>query len=90
MNQNKKIRLYTIPNCKYCVEMKEGLKKRNIQFTEIDVSLSKNDKEFKDVVKISKTESVPTVIVGKNLLAPDVNFWSIEQGLGLIEKILNE
>lgn len=83
-----KVRVYSIPKCKFCTQMKDGLKEKNIEFEDIDVSLPENDKEFNEVVKISKTESVPTVIVGKNLLAPDVNFWSIEEGLNLVEYIL--
>jgi glutaredoxin len=83
-----KVNVYTIPNCGFCVKMKDGLKERGIEFTEVDVSLEENDDIFKQVVEISGTESVPTVIVGTNLIAPDVNFYSIEQGLDLVEHIM--
>ena len=36
------IKVYTIKNCKYCVEAKDYLKKHNIQFEELDLSAKEN------------------------------------------------
>jgi glutaredoxin len=68
--------------------MKEGLTEKGIKYEEIDVSLPENEKIFDEVVKISETEAVPTVIVGKNLLAPDINFSSIKEGVELVKYII--
>ena len=87
--EKMKIRLYSIPNCKFCVEMKDGLIKMGLDFKEIDVSLPDNEKEFEEVIGISKTESVPTLIVGRYLLAPELNFWTITEGLKMVTEILN-
>ena len=90
MNQKREVYVYSIPNCPYCYDMKKGLLDKGINYTEIDVSLDKYEDEFDEVVKITGTDAVPTVLVDKLLLAPDVNFWSIEQGISLIEKLINE
>lgn len=85
---NLPIIVYSIPNCPYCKTLKDNLTERGIEFTDVDVSLDENDAKFDEIMKVSGTDSVPTVTVGKNLLAPDVNFSSIDQATELIEYIL--
>lgn len=83
-----KVIVYSIPNCPFCKTLKDNLTERNIEFKDVDVSLPEHEKEFDEIMKVSGTDSVPTVIVGKNLLAPDVNFHTIDQATELVEYIL--
>ena len=85
----KKINVFSIPNCPFCVDIKNKLRDANISFNDIDVSLDENEKEFEEVIKISGNDSVPTITVGKHLLAPNVNFHSIDEAFELINYILD-
>ncbi len=91
MNQLKsmKIKVYTIPKCPYCTKLKELLDQKEIKYEIVDVSLDEHEEEFKKLMEISGCESVPMVTVGVHLLAPDVNFSTIEQAANLVEFIIN-
>ena len=75
-------------NCPYCDELKELLTKENIEFTDVDINLPENKEEADMVFKITKVDSVPIVKVGKQLLAPDVSFTSIEDAFILTKQFM--
>lgn len=90
MNQLKsmKTKVYTIPKCPYCSKLKTLLDEMNIEYETIDVSLDEHEEEFKKLMEISGSDSVPMITVGVNLLAPDVNFSTIDQAAKLVKYIL--
>ena len=53
------IKIYSTPTCVYCKNLKEYLQSLNIDFVDIDVS--KDEKELKEMVKISNQMGVPVV-----------------------------
>jgi len=60
LQQNKNmIKIYSTPTCIYCKNLKEYLQSLNIDFVDIDVS--KDEKELKEMVKISNQMGVPVV-----------------------------
>lgn len=90
MNQLKsmKTKVYTIPNCPYCSKLKNLLDEMNIGYETVDVSLDEHEEEFKKLMDVSGSDSVPMITIGVNLLAPNVNFSTIEQAAKLIKHIL--
>ncbi len=84
------IKLYTLKNCPYCVELKSLLEKDNIEFLEIDIDLPEYEKEFSEIVKIAKSETVPMVKVGNKLLVANLSFHTIKDGHLLVKKLLDE
>lgn len=82
------IKIYTIPACPYCLELKNMLDDNNIIYEIVDVSLDENQELFNQLVEISGSESVPMVTIGVHLLAPNVNFSTIKQCFELILYIL--
>jgi len=82
------IRLYTIDNCPYCTELKELLMKENIEFTEVNVNLPENQDEYNKLHEITKSDDVPIIKVGKQLLVPNISFKSIKEGFDLTKKFL--
>mgnify|MGYP001558679060 CR=1 FL=1 len=83
------IRIYSIPKCPYCNELKELLQKENIEYKDIDVDLPENQKEFNKVLEIAKTEYLPIVLVNKRLLVANKSFQTILECVELIKKFLN-
>ena len=58
----KKITIYTTPYCPFCVRAKELLKKKNIDFKEID--LSEDPEKFDEMIKKSNgARTVPQIFV---------------------------
>lgn len=60
------IKIYSTPTCVYCKTLKEYLKKKNIEFSEIDVT--KDEKELEQMIKISGQMGVPVVDIGGDVI----------------------
>ena len=82
------VKIYSIPDCPYCSELKEILTNENIEFIDVNVNLEENEKEFSRIQKITESDSVPIVKVGKQLLVPNVSFQSIREAADLTKKFL--
>jgi glutaredoxin len=83
------VRVYTIEHCPFCIELKGLLTDENIAFEDIDVNLKENEEEYNHLYEITKSDEVPIVKVGKQLLVPNVSFSSIKQCVDIIKKFLN-
>ena len=84
-----KVRLYTMNNCPYCMELKTALQSLGIDYIEINVNLVENEKEFTELIKKTKSSDVPVVIVNKKILSPNISFRSISELVNNIVDLLN-
>jgi glutaredoxin len=84
----KMIKVYSIPACPYCNELKDILTKEGIEFIDINVNLPENEAEYNELHKLTKSDEVPIVKVGKQLLVPNVSFKSIQEAAELTKKFL--
>jgi glutaredoxin len=84
------VKIYSIPECPYCTELKEILTKEGIEFTDVNVNLPENETEYNKLHEITKSDDVPIVKVGKQLLVPNVSFRSIREASYLVIKFLSE
>ena len=82
------IKIYTITNCSFCAELKELLKTENIEFIDVNVDLDENEAEYNEINRISQSDDVPIIKVGKQLLVPNISFKSIKEGVELVKKFL--
>ena len=82
-----KVFIYTIDSCPYCTELKEILTKEGVEFTDINVNLPENEKEYDKIYELTKSEMVPIIRVGKQLLVPEVSFKSIKEAAELAKKL---
>lgn len=82
------VKIYSIPQCPYCTELKEILTKEGIEFLDVDVSLDENEVEYNQIHEITKSDDVPIVKVGKQLLVPNVSFQSIREAADLTKQFL--
>jgi glutaredoxin 3 len=84
----KKIKIYSIPECKYCNELKELLTKDGIEYEDVNIMLQENAKEYEKIYAATKSEQVPIVLIGKQLLVPEVSFKSISEAAILTKNFL--
>jgi glutaredoxin len=82
------IRIYSIPECPYCTELKEILTNEGVEFTDVDVNLPENEEEYDKIYEMTKSDEVPIVLVNKQLLVPNVSFKSIREAADLTKKFL--
>lgn len=82
------VKIYSIPQCPYCTELKEKLTENNIEFVDVNVYLEENKEEYNMIVEKTKSDEVPIVRVGLQLLVPNVSFKSITEAYDLTKKFL--
>lgn len=82
------VRIYTIENCSYCIELKEILTKEGVEFIDINVNLPEHENEYNELHAIIKSDDVPVIKVGKQILVPNVSFQSIRQAADLTKTFL--
>jgi glutaredoxin len=85
----EKVKIYSIPECPYCTELKEILTKEGIEFIDVNVNLTENEAEYDKIYSVTKSDQVPIVLVGNQLLVPEVSFKSIEEAAKLTKNFLN-
>jgi glutaredoxin len=80
--------VFTLENCKYCVNLKKILNKYKINFSEIEVN--QNRDIWNKVVSQTGHNSLPTVYISEEnseegiVFVPDIDFKSTKE---LVEKI---
>ena len=59
--QNKRVVIFTTPNCPWCRKTKEYLRRNNIRFKEIDVT--KDHAAARDIVRKTGQRGVPVILI---------------------------
>ena len=62
------ITIYTTPTCKVCKKVKAYFKSKNVEYTEVDMSIGgiKKNQEMKKMFKKMKLKTYPVVIIQKD------------------------
>lgn len=84
------IKVFSFPACPYCAQLKGLLQDAGVNFTDINIELNENKAEFNKISEISKCDEVPIIVVGTQILIPDVSFRSIPEAVILTLKLFNE
>jgi glutaredoxin 3 len=82
------IKIYSIEDCPYCTELKNILTEEGIEFIDVNVNLEENEAEYNQIHEITKSDQVPIVKVGKQLLVPNVSFTTIREAADLTKQFL--
>lgn len=82
------VRVYTINNCPYCKELKDILTSEGIEYVDVNVDLPENEDEYNRLHEVIKSNDVPVVKVGQQLLVPQISFTSIQEAANLTKKFL--
>ena len=84
------IKIYSIPECPFCNELKEKLTNENVEFEDLNIFLDENTEEHTEVMEFTKSDEVPIVKINKYFLVPNVSFHSINECVETIKKLLSE
>jgi len=76
----KKLKIYTLPTCPHCRQLKKFLQKRGINYTEI--SVEDDEKALSEMEKKSRQSGVPVIeLNGKVIVGFDPDEMKSELGL---------
>jgi glutaredoxin len=84
------IKIYSIPECPFCNDLKQKLTNQNIEFEDLNIFLEENIEEHTEVMEFTKSDEVPIVRINKHLLVPNVSFHSIDECVETIKKLSSE
>ena len=81
------VEIYTTPYCPYCLDAKALLKKKNVAFTEIDVS---RDRELRSkmIAARQRRHTVPQIFIGATHVGGCDDLYALE-GAGKLDPLLN-
>ena len=65
-NLNRKIKVYSTPDCAYCYTLKGFLKKYNVEFEDVDIFINQKAKE--EMIKKTGQKEVPVMEVGDQII----------------------
>ena len=76
------VEIYTTPYCPYCLDAKALLKKKNVSFTEIDVS---RDRELrrKMTARAAGRTTVPQIFIGSTHIGGCDDLYALDSAGGL-------
>ena len=86
----KKVKVFYMQNCRYCKKLMDGLNELKIPYETVDVDTEEGEKEFLKLYKLTKSENIPVIIVGNQVLVPEIAFNDIETAIKIIIELYNK
>lgn len=80
--------VFSMEGCPHCDNLKNQLKEANINFIEKDVD--ENERLYESFSRKVDSEYLPAVIVDKKVFLPERSFKTIDDGVKLIKRYLQE
>jgi glutaredoxin len=80
--------VFSMEGCPHCDNLKNQLKEANINFIEKDVD--ENERLYESFSRKVDSEYLPAVIVDKKVFLPERSFKTIDDGVELIKRYLQE
>lgn len=96
MSPTKDLILFTMDGCPYCVELKEMLKKENIDYHERDIDVHREEYDY--FCEIVGNEYVPAFMIVEdiesdspkpNFYAPERDFMVLDEAVGIIKESIS-
>lgn len=85
---SKKVIVFTMQGCPWCQKLKEQLNEKGIVYETKDVA--EFSTMYDNFVKITKSDLLPAILVGKNALVPEKSFTTIESAVNVVSQLLND
>lgn len=84
----KQINIFTQNECPYCNKLMGMLDKEGIDYIDLNINNDKNNLYFEKIVKVTDEDSVPTIVVGTQIIAPNKSFSTIDQAFEIIKNLM--
>jgi len=85
----KKVKVFYIEYCPYCKKLMEKLDELKIPYEKVNVNTEKGGKDFLKLYKLTKSENIPVIIVGNQVLVPEISFYDINTAIKIIVELYN-
>lgn len=82
----KKVIIFTMEGCPWCQTLKEQLDEKGIDYEAKDVD--EFTTMYDNFVKITESDLLPAMLIGKNALVPQKSFNTIEEAVSAAESLL--
>jgi len=66
--QNMKVRVYSTPTCPWCNKLKDWLKKKKVEFEDIDITETQNAKFRDEMIEKSGQMAIPVTEIGDKII----------------------
>jgi len=86
----KRVKVFYLDKCKYCKNLMKELDGLKIPYESVDVNSVKGEKDFLNLYKLTKSDRIPTVIVGNQVLVPEIAFSDISTAIKIITELYNK
>jgi glutaredoxin len=83
-----KVIVFTMKGCPWCQQLKEQFDEKGIEYEAKDVD--EYSTMYDNFVKITESDLLPAMLVGKNALVPQKSFNSIDEAVKTAENLLLE
>lgn len=81
------VKVFYTDTCPYCKKLMKGLDDLNISYNKVDVDTEDGEKEFLELYEITNSNNIPVIIIGNQVLVPEIAFNTIKDALILIKKL---
>lgn len=90
MKKMDNVKVFYMKKCPYCKKLFKKLKDNDINYGKINIDTTEGEKEFIKLYQVTKSNAVPIIIIGKQILIPDISFNNIDEAIDIISKLLNK
>jgi glutaredoxin-like YruB-family protein len=66
MSKEKKITVYTSPDCMYCYTVKDYLKDKGFEYEEINIY--DDTQAYEEMKELSGQENIPVIVIGEEIV----------------------
>lgn len=85
-----KIKVFILDGCKYCEQLIKLLENDKIEHVVIDAGTEDGYKEFTPTHELTKSDSFPTIVIGEQILVPEISFRTINGAFNIIKLLINQ
>jgi glutaredoxin len=86
MEDETKVKVFSMKGCPHCENLKNKLTENNINFIEIDID--ENEKLYEAFSKKVDNEYLPAILIDRTAFVPERSFNTIDEAVSLVKKHL--
>jgi glutaredoxin len=83
MENDAKVKVFSMKGCPHCENLKNKLNENNISFIEIDID--ENEKLYETFSKKVGNEFLPAILIDRTAFVPEKSFNTIDEAVELVK-----